>query len=281
MLIPFVFTHLSDVVSLSQSRRLIGFLPLAFALAGAAALGARLGVLGAALGVVAGVVLQLAFPGEFGYRVAEGGPGWAVWLGLAGGLGALALGRIWPWPVIRDRSDGEPEPEPPARLRRLAPGGLVVWTAVVGLAFTAPIAVDGLRRVEKEPVDKRALSAGLVRALREQVPAGQVVLADLEASYRIGGYAPVYVVAAPPAHVARTKANQPYVRRAAIVAFFFRPSTTDAERWRIANRYRADWLVIDRTRKRQPAASFLEYLGEPRYQDRRYALYRIPLELRS
>ncbi|MEZ5100653.1 MAG: hypothetical protein R3C15_12810 [Thermoleophilia bacterium] len=281
LLIPFVFTHVSDVVSLSQSRRLIGFLPLPFALAGAAVLGARLGLLGAALAVVAGVVLQLAFPGSFGYASAGPGPGWAVWIGLAGGLGALALGRLWPWPVVRDRREGEPEAEPPLRLRRLAPGGLAVWTAVVGLAFTAPIAVDGLRRIEKEPVDKRALSAGLVRALREQVPPGQVVLADLEASYRIGAYAPVYVVAAPPAHVARTKANRPLVRRAAIVAFFFRPSSTDAERWRIANRYGADWLVVDRTRRRQHVDGFLEYLGEPRFQDRRYALYRIPQELRS
>ena len=35
MLVPFLFEHLSDAVSLSQSRRAAGFLPFAFAFAAA------------------------------------------------------------------------------------------------------------------------------------------------------------------------------------------------------------------------------------------------------
>ena len=54
-LVPWLFTPLSDVVSLSQSRRLAGFLPLAFALAGG------MGVLARLLGPV---VVPLALGGR-------------------------------------------------------------------------------------------------------------------------------------------------------------------------------------------------------------------------
>ena len=49
LLVPALFTWLSDTVSLSQSRRLAGFLPLPFALAGAAFVLARLRLVGVAL----------------------------------------------------------------------------------------------------------------------------------------------------------------------------------------------------------------------------------------
>ncbi len=42
---------------------------------------------------------------------------------------------------------------------------------------------------------------------------GDVVYADLESSYRIAAFAPVYVCNAPPGHVADTKKNRPYERR--------------------------------------------------------------------
>jgi len=92
-LVPWVFTPFSDVVSLSQSRRLAGFLPLAFALAGGMGVLARLlGRATAPVALAAGIVLQLAYPGDFGYALDHGGPAWATWIAVLGVLVALGLG---------------------------------------------------------------------------------------------------------------------------------------------------------------------------------------------
>src|SRR5581483_8657758 len=73
MEVPWLFVHLSDAVSLSQSRRAAGFAPLPFALAGATALVARrVAVLPFAL--AAGIVLQLLWPGDFAYGLRHGAP---------------------------------------------------------------------------------------------------------------------------------------------------------------------------------------------------------------
>src|SRR5581483_5634860 len=82
-----VFPRFSDLVSLSQSRRAAGFVPFAFAFAGGAAVltrALRLGVLPLAL--AAGIWLQLAYPGDFGRRLAHGGPAFATWFALWGSL---------------------------------------------------------------------------------------------------------------------------------------------------------------------------------------------------
>ena len=75
LLLDHVFAPFADAVSLSQARRLAGFLPFGFALAGGAAVLARLlsyWLLPVALG--AGILLEWAWPGDFGYRLKEGGP---------------------------------------------------------------------------------------------------------------------------------------------------------------------------------------------------------------
>ena len=104
------------------------------------------------------------------------------------------------------------------------------------------------------------------------MPPLAVVFADLETSYRIAASAPVSIVAAPPAHVARTAANRPYERRADVVRFFFRDDISYLDKAQILARYRAEWLVVDRTRK---VPRYLAYLPEPVYEDDRYALYRL------
>ena len=93
------------------------------------------------------------------------------------------------------------------------------------------------------------------------MPKRAVVFSDLETSYRISAYAPVYVASAPPAHVADTKANFPYGRRLATIRFF---RTGDV---RIPKRFHATWLVVDRTRfhVRPP--------WRVAYRDARYTLY--------
>ena len=112
------------------------------------------------------------------------------------------------------------------------------------------------------------LTSGLVAALRERVPPGDVVFSDLETSYRISAAAPVYVAAGPPAHVADTVRNRPYERRADNLRFF------DSADSRIPRRYGARWLVVDKERFERLQRRHLDAL-KPLYEDRRYTLYRL------
>ena len=96
-LVPWLFTPFSDVVSLSQSRRLAGFIPFGFALAGGmGVLAALLGRFAAPLALLAGIVLQWQFPGDFGYTLDQGGPAWATWIAVAGALVALVARPLAP-----------------------------------------------------------------------------------------------------------------------------------------------------------------------------------------
>ena len=107
------------------------------------------------------------------------------------------------------------------------------------------------------------LGTGLVRALRTDVRPRDVVFSDLATSYRIAGYAPVYVAAAPPAHVADTKENRPYQRRLDAIKFFRTGNLA------IPRRYGAEWIVVARRR-------FELKLKLPRaYEDSRFVLYRL------
>ena len=94
-------------------------------------------------------------------------------------------------------------------------------------------------------------------------PGRAVVFSDLATSYRIAGYAPVYVAAAPPAHVADTKENRPYQRRLDAIKFFRTGNLA------IPRRYGAEWIVVARRR-------FELKLKLPRaYEDSRFVLYRL------
>ena len=112
--------------------------------------------------------------------------------------------------------------------------------------------------------DRYALTPGLLHTLQTEVPKRAIVFSDLETSYRISAYAPVYVAAAPPAHVADTAANRPYSRRLSVNRYF---GTGDVA---ILDRYHADWLVVDKRRFQVRPPWPLAY------EDRRYALYHRP-----
>ena len=238
-LVPWLFTPFSDVVSLSQARRLAGFIPFGFALAGGmGVLASLLGPLAAPFALAAGIVLQWQRPGDFGYTVEQGGPSSATWIAVAGALVALVVG-----------------------LRRLR--SVEVTAAVASALLLLPAFVHGLS--EWSPSAKRRpspLTPGLVDALRETVPAGDIVYSDLESSYRIAAAAPVYICNAPPGHVADTKRNHPYVRRAQWRRF------NRTGELGIPKRCGATWLVIDRDRfDTRPELSVA-------YRDGRYTLYR-------
>jgi len=239
-LLPWLFTPFTDVVSLSQGRRLAGFLPFGFAVAGGmGVLASLLGPLAAPFALAAGIVLQWQFPGDFGYTLEQGGPSSATWIAVAGALVALIAG-LWRLRSVEATA-------------AVASALLLLPTFVHGLSEWSPSA-------ERQP---SPLTPGLVDALRTTVPVGDVVYSDLESSYRIAAAAPVYICNAPPGHVADTKRNHPYVRRAQWRRF------NKTGELGIPKRCGATWLVIDRDRfDTRPGLSVA-------YRDGRYTLYRI------
>ena len=246
MLVPTLFVLFSDVVSISQSRRAAGFWPLAFAFAGGfAVLGALLRILVLPAALAGGIALQLLYPGEFAYRLEDGGPAVVTWIAVAGGVAALVLGLVF----LKHKVPLE-RPE------------LAGWAAAL---FVLPIAVHAA--ANWSPSEARLpspLTAGLVEALREQVPRGDVVFSDPETSYRIAAEAPVYIAVAPPGHVADTVQNRPYERRDEANRFF---ETGDAA---IPSRAGANWLVVDRDRF--DVTPQLDSV----YRDGRFTLYVVP-----
>ena len=195
------------------------------------------------VGLGSGIGLQLAFPGDFGPGLTTGGPAFATWIAAVGGLAAVVVGLLLG--------------------RRIDARG---WLAAAAVAlFSVPIAVHGLWHWSPASAsDPHALTPGLLTALRRDVPDRAIVFSDLETSYRIEGFVPVYVAAAPPAHVADTNANAPYRRRLSVNRFFGTGNVA------ILDRYHADWLVVDKDRFQ------LRPTWPLTYQDARYALYHRP-----
>jgi hypothetical protein len=245
MLIPQLFTHFADAVSISQARRAVGFVPFAFAVAGGAAVLARVLSIGALpLGLGAGIAFQLAYPGDFGYALDQGGPAIATWIALFGAAAALVAGIFLPRRLAeRDRV-----------------GAVAALTVVLAVL---PVALHGFTHWDERPSTGKELTPGLVRALRTEVPKRAVVFSDDETSYWIAAFAPVYVATAPPDHVADTKANRPFERRDDARSFF---RTGDLA---IPRRYGAGWVVVDRARSK------LELRLPQTYADAQYVLYRL------
>ena len=189
-LVPWLFTPFAGVVSLSQARRLAGFFPFGFSLAGGMeVLAALLGPVAAPVALASGIVLQWQFPGDFGYALDEGGPAWATWVAVAGAVIALVLGLRG----LRSR---------------------VARAALASALLLLPTYLHGLSAWSASSARPAGpLTPGLVAALRTTVPAAAIVYADLESSYRIAAAAPVYICNAPPGHVATLTRNHPYARR--------------------------------------------------------------------
>ncbi len=244
-LVRFLFPRFADAVSLSQARRAAGFVPLAFAFAGGTAVLAELfsaAVLPFAF--AAGLLLQAAYPGDFGYTFQGGGPALASWVAALGGVAALIAA-----PFLR------------RVVEPLERRGLI--TAVAAALFVAPVAAHAATDWSSRESRRPELTPGLVQALNRYLPQGATVFSDVETSYRIAASAPVYVAAAPPGHVADTHDNRPYARRRDVEQFF---RTGD---YHITSRYGAGWLVVNSARSRLPIDKPLVWA------DSRYALYRL------
>jgi hypothetical protein len=241
MLVPFLFTSLADLVSISQARRAAGFLPFAFAFAGGMGVLTRLvGPLLIPLALGAGMLLQIIYPGDFEYVLREPAPAWITWFAVVGAVVALGVG-----------------------LYRRRPA-LEMGAALASAAFLLPVIGGGLLDLRATPLPQIAtLSGGLVSAVRSDVPAGAVVFSDPETSFRLAAFAPVYIASAPPGHVADTEKNRPY-ERARDARRFMR--TGDLS---IPRSYDAEYVVLDRLRTK------LELDLPVVYQDDRFVVYRL------
>jgi len=240
-LVPVLFTSLSDLVSISQSRRAAGFVPYAFAFAGGLGVLSRL--LGPLLPLVAlagGIVLQATVPGDFTYVLDDPGPAWITWFAVVGGATALVVGLVRRGPPLEKAA------------------------GLSAALFLLPVVAVGLWHWSSPDAPGGALSSGLVEAVRDEVPKGSIVYSDQDTSYRLAALAPVYVAVAPPGNVANTEANRPY-ERAADAKRFLR--TGDLS---IPARYGAEYLVLDRTR------TDVEPELEELFRDSRFSLYRMP-----
>ena len=206
-LLPFVFPHFADAISISQARRIIGFAPRPFVLVGGTLVLAgflRLWVLPVAL--AAGIGLQLAFPGDFGvpYRLVDGSPGWLTWISFGATAAALVAAAIF------GRRIPQVEGLPP-----VAAGAVAL--------FLLPVAVHGYSHWTRPSSARLGLPEKLVSAVRREVPRGDVVFSDPLTAYELAAFAPVYINAAPTTHVADTKANRPTARRKDALTLLPRP----------------------------------------------------------
>ena len=188
---------------------------------------------------------ELAFPGDFGYRLHDGGPAYVTWTAVLAGSAAFAVAAIVRWPGIA-RTRGTPRR---ARRGALRPTGRRACGGATG---------------RRPRTTRRTTSArGCSPQLKSRTAPGQVVFSDADTDYRIGAYLPVYVANDPPAHVADTTENRPYDRYDDAVKFL---RTGDLS---IPRRYGAEWIVINRNRFLTPMPI------RPVWQDAKYSLYRL------
>jgi hypothetical protein len=253
---PIVFPHFSNLVSLSQSRRLSGFIPFSVALVGGAAIISRFSrALALVGGLACGIWLQVALAGDFGLQAPRTEPAIVAWIALYGGIAALVTGGVLAW-----RRFGPPTPAG-AHAR-----GATVAVAV--FLFVLPVAVHGFSHwTPQVKHDRDALTPGLIRFLQRDVPPRSVVFADLSTSYRATAFAPVYVVAMPPTHAANTRPNGLAKRRRAVLRFFTHPSLEEPQAWG------AQWLVLTRS---GPVKTMERDGLRPAYEDNRFVAFPVP-----
>jgi hypothetical protein len=239
-----LFPTFADLVSISQARRAAGFLPFAFAFAGGLiVLTSLLRWLVLPVALIAGIVLQLAFPGDFGYQLEDGGPAYVTWAAVLGGGIAFGIAALVRWPGIQERAE------------RLA--------ALAAVLFVFPVGVHAATHWTTPPRDtSKTLPPALLQELRARTNDRDVVFSDADTSYQIAAYLPVYVANAPPPHVADTTENRPYERYKDAQEFL---KTGDLA---IPQRYGADWIVINRDRNKTPMQQ------APVWTDGKYSLYR-------
>ena len=250
LIVPWLFTPFADILSISQARRFLFYLPFAFALTGGALVLARFRYLAAAGALIAGALLYLAWPGNYSYHLDEPGPAWPAWFAGIGAVVVLAVGAA-------------------TKLNLRYVGG---WAVAIVVAVILPVAATGIRGMPTYRPAPGDFSEGLLAAVRTYVTRDDIILALPKVGYRLTAKEPVYIVAAAGGHGGDTVVNQHSERRKA-ADDFFDGDTSPAEAQAIVDRWDVQWVLV---RKDLPRWSWPQrYLDqfEPVYEDGRYALY--------
>lgn len=248
LIVPWAFTPFSDVMSMSQARRFLFYLPWGFALVGGALVLARFRHLAVGLALLAGCVLQILYPGDFNYRLVDPGPGWVAWFAALAVVVVFAVGAA----------------------SKLHLGYREAWTIPIIVAFALPIAVAGVPDADVGKRDVTAMPPELVHAVRRNVDREDVLMAPTDLAYRLTARAPVYVVAVSRAHSADTLVNRHGERRSDVDAFF-NANISSAQAEQILRRWDVQWLLIN---KHQPHPQEVVGALKPVFDGPRYALYR-------
>ncbi len=105
--------------------------------------------------------------------------------------------------------------------------------------------------------------------LRDRVPEKSVVLGDLETSYRISAYAPVYIVGRAGRARRQHEGEQPVRRRATDLKPFLRTGSLATMR-----KYHPGWVVL-RAREVTPIRRLERNGLKPVYRDGRFVVFRL------
>ena len=249
LLVPWFFTPFASVMTISQGRRLLYYLPWVFALVGASLVAARFrhwAVIGAG---VLGVVLAFLWPGDFSYSLRTPGPGWVAWVSIVGIIVALVVGT--------------------RRTSTLRFGNR--WAVPVMIAFVLPTAVTGVRLLDTDLPRADGMSEEMIAAVNREVARDDIVLAVPSVAYRLTARAPVYIVAAEWGHGGETTRNQHVLRREDAELFFSQEST-DGQREQILSRWDVDWVLV---RNDEPYPRSMLQQQRIGYKNKRYTLYEV------
>jgi hypothetical protein len=250
LIVPYFFTPFAHVMSISQGRRFLFFLPFAFALTGGALVLARFRYLAVVGAFALGVVLYKVWPGEATYLLKHPGPGWLAWFAGIGGLLVLIAGA--------------------ARKLNVRYGNM--WGLAIVVALVLPTAVTGAIDMRRNKPSPQEFSERLLDAVNTYVASSDVVLALPKVGYRLTDRAPVYIVASAGGHGGNTTENQGTARRIA-AEDFFDGHTTPAQAQAIVDKWDIQWVLV---RKDYPQWSWpRRYLArfQPVFENNRYGLY--------
>jgi hypothetical protein len=246
LIVPYFFTPFADVMSISQGRRFLFYLPFAFALTGGALILARFRWFAVAAALLLGAWLHHVWPGDFKYMLREPGPGWLAWVAAAGALIAIGLGAT-------------------KKVNLRYGNG---WALAIVIAFVLPAAVVGIEGMKTYRPEPARIDDHLIAAVDKYVAQDDVILGLPKTVYRLDAQAPVYIVAAAGGHGGDTVVNHHAERRLDAKTFF--DSKDPAQLRAILDRWDPQWVLV-----RKDLAYPREFMQQytPVYEDKVFALY--------